>query len=132
MERYLSLSGGALQEAKCSYHYLHFMFTPSGLPVVQGGVSTPTLTIHNASNTSLPLQPLSSYTPHKTLGVMKSPSGSSVSSYKYLQQKNKQHIINITTTPLDESEVELYYLTIYIPSMIYSLPSVTLSDPQCS
>lgn len=47
----LTLSGGALQEKKCSYHFMYYQFTPAGLPILQGGLIDPVITIQSGHNT---------------------------------------------------------------------------------
>ena len=55
----LSLSGGAVQAAKCSYHLLHFDFTSVGLLYLRGNHISPMLQIKfNQATSPTPLQNL--------------------------------------------------------------------------
>jgi hypothetical protein len=46
-------SGGALELPKCSYHYLHYMFTNNGAPIMAGGQVGPKLTIRTGNRTKI-------------------------------------------------------------------------------
>ena len=51
----LKLTGGALEDTKCSYHFLYHDFTLSGLPTFRSGKFDPKICIHfNANNTKTP------------------------------------------------------------------------------
>ena len=39
----LQLSGEPLKETKCSYHFLYYSFTSSGIPNLCGGTFNPTI-----------------------------------------------------------------------------------------
>lgn len=122
----LSLSGRSLQERKCSYHFLYFQFTPAGLPVLQGGLNDPIITITNNNKTPQQIKQLSSYTPHKTLGAYKSPCGPSTLRLKHLTTKNVSHTVLLQALPFISAEARLYYTTIYPPSITYPFPSMSL------
>ena len=70
----LQLSGGALQDSKCSYHFMYYEFTRNGQPVLKGGTFEPAISIRfNDNATPTPLKQLSAYISHKILGVYKNP-----------------------------------------------------------
>ena len=72
----LQLSGGALKDSKCSYHFMYYEFTRNGHPVPKGGTFEPVILIRfNNNATPTPLKQLSAYTSHKTLSVYKNPDG---------------------------------------------------------
>ena len=74
----LSLSGGSLQAAKCLYHLLYFDFTSIAIPYLRGDHISPMLQIKfNQVASPTPLQNLTAYTSHKTLGIHKVPAGQS-------------------------------------------------------
>ena len=41
----LQLSGGALEDSKCSYHFMYYEFTRNGHPVLKGGTFEPVISI---------------------------------------------------------------------------------------
>ena len=62
----LSLSGGALNVEKCSYHFLYYTFNVDGLASLQSGTFGPQITIHfHDSDQTIPIKQLSSYRSHK-------------------------------------------------------------------
>ena len=72
----LQLSGGALEDSKCSYHFMYYEFTRKGRPVLKGRTFDPAILICFNDNTiPTPLKQLSAYTSHKTLGVYKNRDG---------------------------------------------------------
>ena len=74
----LQLSGGALEDSKCSYHFMYYEFTRNGHPVLKGGTLEPAILIRFINNaTPTPLKQLSTYTSNKTLSVYKNPDGNS-------------------------------------------------------
>ncbi|KAL7574197.1 hypothetical protein ACA910_014872 [Epithemia clementina (nom. ined.)] len=129
----LQLSGGALNLQKCSYHVMYYQFTPSGLPVLQGGTFTPNLTIQFSTNSSsTPLRQLPASSAHRTLGVQKAPSGTTIRGFQQLSHKVTQHANLIARSPLTRSETWTYYHAIAIPSITFPLPSMSLSSSQCN
>ena len=70
----LQLSGGVLEDSKCSNHFMYYEFTRNGQPVLKGRTFEPAILIHfNDNTTPTPLKQLSAYTSDKTLRVYKSP-----------------------------------------------------------
>jgi hypothetical protein len=128
----LALSGGALEDTKCSYHFLFYEFTISGLAVLKGGTFDPTITINfNDSPHPVPLRHLSAYTAHKTLGVRKPPSGDPSATFTVISETNKTHTKLIARSPLVSTDAWTYYHSIYLPSITYPIPSSTLTNSQC-
>ena len=111
---------------------MYYTFTPAGIPILCGGTHNAPISIHfNDSQQLVPLRHLSSYFPHKTLGVQKSPSGGSRSSYLAIRSKNDIHAKLIACSPLDRVNAWTYYHSIYLPSITYPFPSTTLTYSQC-
>ena len=78
----LQLSGGALEDSKCSYHFMYYKFTQNGQPVLKGRTFDPAISIHfNNNNTPTSLKQLSAYTSHKMLGVYKNPDGNTTAAF---------------------------------------------------
>ena len=128
----LSLSGGALNLEKCTYHFMHYTFSIDGLPNLQVGRCGPDVTIHlHGTDQPQKLRQLSSYACHKTLGVQKSPKCTDNELYAALERKNKVHTRTMANSPFNRVNSWAYYHSIYLPSMTYPLPSSTLSDSNC-
>ena len=128
----LSLSGGALNLEKCTYHFMHYTFSIDGLPNLQHGQCGPDVTIHlHGTDQPQKLRQLSSYACHKTLGVQKSPKCTDSELYAALDKKNKAHIRTMANSPFTRTDSWAYYHSIYLPSMTYPFPSSTLSDSNC-
>jgi ribonuclease HI len=128
----LKLSGGALEDTKCSYHFLYYDFTVSGLAVLRGGKFDPTIEIKfNSSTTKIPLKQISAHTAHKTLGCYKSPAGKEKSAYEAIKKRNTTHSNIVARCPLDQTDAWSYYHAILLPSVTYPFPSSTLSNSKC-
>ena len=128
----LSLSGGSLNQRKCSYHFLYYQFTVDGLPFLTSGRFGPTISItFNESASPCPLKQLSAYESHKTLGVYKAPSSTDNSQYTALCKKNGEHARVVASSPLSRTDVWAYYHAIYLPSVTYVFPSSSLSKEHC-
>lgn len=114
-------SGGALEDSKCSYHVLYYDFTTSGILVPTGGTFPPTISIHFNNNHHLsPLHQLPASSSHKTLGMQKSPSGTSKAEYQAIQIKNSTHAKTLSHSPFNHIDTWTYYHSIYLPSITYS------------
>ena len=61
----LKLSGGALEDTKCSYHVMYYDFTIKGLPILRGNVSPPLEIMFNDGTTPTPLKYKSPFVSHK-------------------------------------------------------------------
>ena len=63
-------TGAALNKQKCSYHFLNYDFTLSGIPFAKVDMYNPVISIRFYSEEhSKPMKQLGNYQPHKTLGV---------------------------------------------------------------
>lgn len=72
----LWLSGGLLELSKCSFHHIHFDFTPDGTAMMRAGTFGAPLEIHDElTDTSVTITAKSVFTSHKTLGHHKAPGG---------------------------------------------------------
>ena len=128
----LSLSGGALQAAKCLYHLLYFDFTSIGIPYLRGGHISPMLQIIFKQATSpTPLQNLTAYTSLKALGIHKVPAGQSTKQIDTLIRKSQHYSKDLSTNYLSPTEAWIFYNTIYLPSITYPFLSLTISQQDC-
>ena len=126
----LQLSGGVLEDSKCSYHFMYYEFTRNGHPVLKGRTFEPVILIRfNDNATPTALKQLSMYTSHKTLGVYKTPDDNSTTAFRVLKEKNATHAKTTSHSPLTHTDAWAYYHAIYLPSMVYPFPSGSL---QCS
>ena len=128
----LQLSGGALEDSKCSYHFIYYEFTQNGQPVLKGGTFDPAILIRfNNNNTPTSLKQLSAYTSHKTMGVYQNPDGNTTAAFQVLKEKNAIHTKTASCSPLTHMDAWAYYHAIYLPSIVYSSPSGSLQRDQC-
>ena len=88
----LQLSGGALQLSKCSYCFLFFKFSDTGVPYLSRMTMESSIALKFLQhNTPKLLKHISTYDSHKILGVYKSP---------VLQKKAYAHAAIISWSPL--------------------------------
>ena len=128
----LQLSGGALEDSKCSYHFMYYEFPRNGHPVLKGGTFEPASSIRFNDNATLtPLKQLSTYTSHKTLGVYKNPDRNSTAAFCVLKEKNATHTKIASRSPLTHTDAWAYYHAIYLPSIVYPFASGSLQCSQC-
>ena len=128
----MSLSGGALHATKCLYHLLYFDFTSVGIPYLRGNHISPTLQVKfNQANSTTPLQNLTAYTSHTTLGIHKVPACQSTKQIDTLIWKLQHYSKVLSTNYLSPTEAWIFYNTIYLPSITYPFPSLTISQQEC-
>jgi hypothetical protein len=118
----LYVSGGKLEITKCSYHPLRFKFAPDGTPSVETTLPPAIKIIDSMTNTAFQVTPLSPYSPHKTLGHWKAPTGSSSTQLSVLRTKMKMISIRISTSWLSRYGARLAYHAIYVATLRYVLP----------
>lgn len=129
----LHVTGAALNETKCSYHFLTFNFTLSGLAFAKGDTFDPVIAIrYNSNHHEDKLTQLSNYQPHKTLGVWKALAGADQTRGKKLEEKNSVHAKTIINSPFDCKDVWTYYHSVYLPSITYSFPSTNMLESSLS
>jgi hypothetical protein len=73
----LYTSGGKLEVSKCSFHPLQFTFAADGTPSVNRDRPPPISIRDSVTQQLIQVNPLSIYSPHKTLGHWKAPAGKS-------------------------------------------------------
>ena len=129
----LRVSGGALQDQKCTYHFLYYTFTVEGLAVLQNGEFGPRITVQFTPTTpSRPLQQLSAFNSRKTLGVQKSPASTDRSLLRALSKRNSHHTTTMARSPFTRTDAWSYYHAVYLPSITYPMPSSSLSKARCN
>ena len=127
----LQLSGGALEDSKCSHHFMYYQFTRNSHPVLEGRTFEPVISIRfNGNSTPTPLKQLSVYTSHKTLSMYKNPDGYSTAAFRVLKEKNATHTKTAWRSPLTHTDAWAYYHAIYLPRIVYPFPSGSLQRSQ--
>ena len=128
----LGATGGALELSKCSYHVVFWKFSKQGAPVLTNmSDEIPTIEVVDPhTNISHPLEYLSPYAAHKTLGHYKEPAGLQQEQYKRLLEKSDTSTGFLWKTPLTRLKAWTYYTTCYIPSVTYPLTCSHLSGIQ--
>ena len=125
----LSLSSGALQAAKCSYHLLYFDFTSVGILYIWGDHISPMLQIKfNQATSPTLLLNLTTYTSHKTLGIHKVLASQSTKKIDTLILKLQHYSKVLSTNYLMPTEAWIFYNTIYLPRITYPFPNLTISQ----
>ena len=85
----------------------------------------------NQAPSPTPLLNLTAYTSHKTLGVHKVPAGQSTKQINRLIQKSQHYSKVLSTYYLSPTKAWIFYNTIYLPSITYPFPSLTISQQDC-
>ena len=99
----LKLSGGALEDSKCSYHVLYYDFTINGLPILRGTV-VPLIKIKfNNATTATPLKSKSAYNAHKILALIRNQQGPKMQHGKQSSSRIKGTQISLREIPSIES-----------------------------
>ena len=117
----LSVTGGALELSKCSYHVMAWQFTGQGSPVL---VTEPTkyagvMVTDSIHGEQQRLKYLSPYASHKTLGRYKEPAGTQKEQYRQLKRKSDESVEFMRTCTLTREETWTYYYACYLPSIGY-------------
>ena len=93
---------------------------------------SPTLQIKfNQATSPTPLQNLTAYTAHKTVGIHKAPAGQSMKQINTLILKLQHYSKVLSTNYLTPTEAWIFYNTIYLPSITYPFLSLTISQQDC-
>jgi exonuclease III len=116
-------SSGDLELSKCSYHVYYYRFSIDGSPVLASGKIGQIHLRKSSSQTVIPIDGLSAYTAHKTLGHYKEPAGNQTKQYQVLKEKCDEFARFLRCSPLDHRESWTFYYTIFLPSAGYTLPN---------
>ncbi|KAI2493074.1 hypothetical protein MHU86_21458 [Fragilaria crotonensis] len=128
----LSVSGGALELTKCSYHIVHWKFATSGAPVLCndreqfGGVAVSDV----ITGESYELQYLAPYEAHKTLDHYKEPSGIQTTQYRKLWEKSNALTSFLWSNHITREEAWIFYFSTYLPSVSYPLANSHFTESQ--
>lgn len=130
--------GGKLELPKCSYHYITHEFTRDGTAHITENPTLPILLLQDPSRQSqIPILRKSVFTPHKTLGHYKSPSGNLIIQRTKRKDTVAQTALSIVTSTLTPSMAYQMYLAVYVSTVQFTLPqghhrSQDLEDDQMS
>lgn len=123
-------SGGALEQAKCSFHLVQTSWNADGHPFLTGGTQNlPLQLTHNGTTTATTQK--TNYTSHKTLGCFINPAHCHNQTWAVLQEKNTSFATLLESNCFTRSEAWTFYSAIYLPSITYPLPLTPLSRIQC-
>jgi hypothetical protein len=127
----LWLSGGLLELGKCSFHQVHFDFAPDGTPLMRAGTFGDPLQVHDESTDKLVTIPAKSvYTPHKTLGHYKAPTGDNKTQYRILLTNSDGFAKLIATSPCNRMDSWFFYTAIYLKSLGYVLADCFFTEKE--
>ena len=128
----LSITGGALELSKCSYHVVVWKFSLQGAPILVNMKSElPTISVNDPhTGQEQVLEYLHPYAAHKTLGHYKEPSGIQVEQFRRLKEKSNSITEFLWKMPLTRSEAWTYYSACYLPSVTYPLTASALTTKQ--
>jgi hypothetical protein len=79
----------------------------------------------------VPVPQLSPYDSYKTLGVILSPSGSTIQSCRTLHAKAIEYASHITGSSLSREEAWCSYILHFLPAVTFSLPVSSFTETQC-
>ena len=123
-------SGGALSLGKCQYHLMHWLFSASGAPVLHGGKFGDPICIRNADGTEATIKQLPVGQSYKTLGAHVEPMQHQKTHYNTLLAKSKLHARLLASSSCQAPHTWIYYYSVFLRSIGYSLPVSHLSSDQ--
>ena len=120
----LETSGGSLAPEKCNYYKVDWSFHNSGRPEMLEGHDT--LICHESTGVSL--QNIDQK--HRTLGFIVSPKRPRMTQLQQWREIEDRFRLMLDLHGLQYREVEILYKRIYIPTIRYLLPFMTLQDKE--
>jgi hypothetical protein len=131
-EELLCTTGGKLELSKCFYYPIIWEFDCNGNANLQEPAQLESSIILTDSITKqqIPIAAKSCSEAHKTLGVMACPQGNNRSEYKRMQEKCSNFAQRMFSAVLSREEATIFYRTICIPSISYSLAIGTFNEKQ--
>ena len=123
-------SGGALSLGKCQYHLMNWLFSASGAPVLQGGMFGDPVSISNADDTNATIRQLAVGKSYKTMGAYAEPMQHQKTHFATLLAKSKLHARLLASSSCQAPHTWIYYYSVFLRSIGYSLPVSHLSFEQ--
>ena len=125
----LNATGGALEVPKVKYHIIQYSFHPSGKPHLSANEETYTIEIDANDGTGLQeMRALSTNVARKMLGCYNDITGTNTASFKSIQQNAMKKATKLFNSSLDHRCAFRYYHSIYLPSVLYSFPTNSISS----
>ena len=121
-------SGGALEQAKCSYHLIHTEWNAKGVPYLSAATTAPPLVLEKQNGQQTKVTQLSNYQAHRTLGCYIEPAMTMHTQTKVLRLKNDQFVKLLQTNYFSRTEAWTLYTSVYLPSMTYPFPNIILKE----
>lgn len=133
--RLLVASGGKLELPKCFYYILNWKYDKNGDPVpmtiAEQRDTTQQLTLPNGDGTGEVVITQKEVTEaHKTLGTMKTIIGDESAHKSFLLTKSNAFATKVHHAKMSRTQAKMAYNSIYIPSMLYSIPATNLSEAE--
>jgi hypothetical protein len=131
-ERLLSYSGGALSLSKCFYYVLYWEW-PEGLPVLRmSSPEDPTIILTSGLSTSVStMERLDPNTASRTLGFFLSTTSEWTTQIEVLLKEKMDKLAGrLLTSSLSFDNVRVFYQSIYIPTIRYVLPALSVKEKQ--
>jgi hypothetical protein len=132
-EVFLSATGGELELTKCFYYLLSWKWDKFGNPSPQT-ISEQNLDkleiILTTTEKSTALEQKEVFDSHKTLGCYKCVIGNENTQFDVLIEKSNKIASQIETGQLNKRQARLAHSCCYIPSMVYCLAAVNMTEAQ--
>jgi RNase H len=130
----LEASGGKLEMLKCFYYILTWSWDEKGdsfpQTMLQQGTHDPISLHPNNDNDNIYLTQKDVGDHHKTLGAWKCINGDETEHILQLERKSTNLGNLVFNGQLSRSQAKLAHNMIYIPSMLYSLPAMSLTEEE--
>eukprot|EP00957_Ditylum_brightwellii_P155762 11858464-Ditylum_brightwellii.AAC.1 len=127
-DTYLHINSGILELTKTAYNMLVWQFADNGTPSImpESQLSQNTVQVlHNDIPTTI--KQVSKSKSLKLLGTLSALDQNTSASVSHLKSIITKFANNITVCPLSQTEVYIAYTTVFLPSLIYSLLSTTIT-----
>ena len=128
-EALLFATGGKLELQKCFFYLMYWTFNEEGeARLLQKDEIVAPVTINDSeTGEQVFIEQKDCGTPHKTLGVMETPSGDYKAEVKRLIEKSRAIAQRISSASINASEARTIYSSMYNPSITYSFAAGILS-----
>jgi exonuclease III len=124
----LWVSGGALEQKKCSYHLIHTGWNRQGVPHISATTNASPLILQKPDGSQTTVNQLSNYQSHKTLGCYIEPAMTMRTQEKILRAKNEKFATVLRTNLFSKLEAWTLYTSVYLPSITFPFPNIILNE----
>jgi hypothetical protein len=131
-EELLCTTGGKLELSKCFYYPIIWEFDSDGNAYIlePNKMRSKISLTDSITHENIPIEAKSCNDAHKTLGVMACPQGNNYVEYQQLKSKCDNFAQRMSSAILSREEATIFYRTICIPSISYSLAIGTFTEKQ--